>query len=181
MKHFFPIVLAAALAVPVFAQDAKTNAAAGDAQMTGQSFPASAAVLTAPLVLTNDAISLIGDQAEVTNGGKAVFTFTITTAGNYVIETLVNAPADNSNSFFANIDDLPEDPDMIWDIDVTMGFEKRLLSWRGNGDSATDQFTPKRFTLTAGAHKLILVGREPDALLKSLAIRPAPVQQPATP
>jgi hypothetical protein len=71
---------------------------------------------------------------------------------------------------------------MIWDIDVTMGFEKRVVSWRGNAaDSGSDQFAPKRFMLTAGAHKLVIVGREPDTQLKSLTIRAAPAQQPATP
>jgi hypothetical protein len=177
MKHTFVIALALALTVPVIAQDAKTNAP--DAQLTGQPLPISAAVVTAPLLLTNGTITLTGDQAEVTNGGKAVFTFTIATAGNYVFETLVNAPADNSNSFFANVDAQPEDPDMIWDIDITMGFEKRLLSWRGNGDSATDQFAPKRFTLSPGTHKLIIIGREPDAILKSITVRPAPPEAPA--
>jgi hypothetical protein len=175
MKIFSTFLLACALAFPVLAQDAKTNST--DAAV--QSFPASAAAVSAPLVLTNDYIFLPGDEAEVTNGGSAVFTFTITTAGNYVVETVVNAAADNSNSFFANVDDQPTDPDMIWDIDLTMGFEKRLLSWRGNGDSATDQFAPKRFTLEPGAHKLIIIGREADTQLKSVTIRPAPAQTPA--
>ena len=178
MKKICFFLLASALTIPVFAQDAKTNDT-NVVQAPGQFFAASAAVLTAPLVLTNDAISLNGDQGEIATGGKAIFTFTITNAGNYVIETLVNAPNDTSNSFFANIDDQPEDPDMIWDVDVTMGFEKRLLSWRGNADSASDQFAPKRFTLTAGEHKLILIGREPDTLLKSLTIRPAAPEAPA--
>jgi hypothetical protein len=177
MKQLSTIILTAALAIPGFAQETKTNAPAADAQMAGQILPISAAIVTAPLVLTNAALTMTGDQTEITNGGKAVFTFTIATAGNYVFETLVNAPADNSNSFFANVDAPPEDPDMIWDIDITMGYEKRLLSWRGNGDSATAQFAPKRFTLTPGAHKLILVGREPDVLLKSVSVRPAPPEK----
>lgn len=173
MKILSSLILACALAVPALAQDTTTNATA-DASAPGQFFAASAAVVTAPLVLTNDYIYLPGDQAEVTNGGSAVFNFTVASAGDYVIETTVNAPADNSNSFFANVDDQPTDPDMIWDMDITMGFEKRVLSWRGNGDSATDQFAPKRFMLTAGAHKLIIIGREADTQLKSLTIRPAP-------
>jgi len=177
MKHFSAIILACALAIPAFAQDAKTKSADAAAQAPGQTLAASAAVLTAPIVLTNDAIVLIGDaMAEGTNGGSAVFTFTITEAGSYVFEALVNAADDNSNSFLANVDDQPTDPDMIWDVDVTMGFEKRVLSWRGTGDASSEQFAPKRFTLTAGTHKLILNGREPDTQLKSLTIRPAPAQ-----
>jgi hypothetical protein len=181
MKYFSSIALASVLTISAFAQDSKTNADDATAQPAGQSLTASAAVVTAPLILTNDAISLNGDMADVTNGGTAVFTFSVATAGNYMFETLVNAPDENSNSFFVNVDGQPEDPDMVWDVDVTMGFQKRVMNWRGNGDSTTDQFTPKRFALTAGTHKLIIVGREPDTQLKSVTILPAPAQQPATP
>jgi hypothetical protein len=188
MKQFSYIVLACALAIPALAQDAKTNVvteptkpADADVQALGQSFRASAAVLTAPLVLTNDYFFLASDQAEVAAGGKAVFNFTVTNAGNYIIETLVNAPDESSNSFFVNVDAQPVDPDMIWDIEVTTGFEKRVMNWRGNGDANTDEFTPKRFKLEPGAHTLVIVGREPGVQLKSLSIRPAPPQQPASP
>jgi hypothetical protein len=188
MKPFSSIVIACALAIPALAQDTKTKTvtesikpADATIQAPGQSFPASAAVLTAPLVLTNDYLSLASEQAELAAGGKAVFNFTIKDAGNYVIETLVNAPDESSNSFFVNIDAMPTDPDMIWDIEVTTGFEKRLVNWRGNGDPNTDQFTPKSFKLEPGAHTLILVGREPDVRLKSASILPAPPEKPATP
>ena len=40
-----------------------------------------------------------------------------------------------------------------------------------NGDASSDEFAPKRFKLSAGAHKLILVGREPSEL-KSISIHP---------
>jgi hypothetical protein len=165
-------MLACALTVPAFAQDAKTNA---DAAIPApiKSFNASDATLTAPLVLTNDYIVLQGDQAEVTNGGKAVFNFTVTNAGNFEIDTLVNAPDESSNSFFLNIDAQPVDPDMIWDVAVTGGFEKRVVSWRGSGDSGSDEFSPKRFKLDSGKHDIIIIGREPGTLLKSLSIRPA--------
>jgi hypothetical protein len=188
VKQFSSIVLACALAIPALAQDAKTNAvaesnkpAATDVQSPGQSFLASAAVLTAPLVLTNDYIVLAADQQEVAGGGKAVFNFTVTNAGNYVIETLVCAPDGSSNSFYVNIDAMPTDPEMIWDIDLTTGFEKRVVSWRGGGDSSNDEINPKRFKLEAGEHTLVFVGREPGTLLKSLTIRPAPAEQPVSP
>jgi len=180
--------MACALAIPALAQDTKTNAvtestkqADATVQAPGQSFPASAAALTAPLVLTNDYLYLAAEQQELAGGGKAVFNFTIKDAGNYVIETLVSAPDESSNSFFVNIDAMPTDPDMIWDIDVTTGFEKRVMNWRGNGDANTDQFTPKSFKLEAGAHTLVIVGREPDVRLKSVTILPAPPEKPATP
>jgi len=188
MKQFPSIVLACALAVPALAQDATTNAATGSTKLAdaithapGQTFLASEAVLTAPLVFTNDYFSLASAQAELPDGGKAVFNFTITNAGDYEIETLVNAPDGSTNSFFMNIDAPPTDPDMIWDIQLTTGYEKRLVNWRGNGDSDTDQFTPKSFKLEPGAHTLVLVGREPDVRLKSVTIFPAPPEKPASP
>ena len=182
MNPCLSTALACALAIQAFGQDAKaaaaddTNAPATNLQVPGQSFPASAAVLTAPLVLTNDYIYLAADQAEVTNGGNAVFNFTITNAGNYEIEALVNAPGEDANSFYLNIDAQPEDPDMIWDIEVTSGFEKRVISWRGSGSDSSDEFDPKPFKLAPGAHKLFIIGREPGAQLKSVAIRPAQAQ-----
>jgi len=127
--------------------------------------------VSAPLVLTNGIISQ-PEQTEPAGGGKAIYSFTLTNAGNYVIRAVVNAPAEDSNSFYINVDAEPEDPTMIWDIDVTNGFEERTVSWRGSGTADSDEFVPKRFTLSAGPHKLILVGREPSQL-KTLSIFPA--------
>ena len=183
MKQFSVIFLACALAIPALAQNAATtnSTAAATAHAPGQMFLASAAAVTAPLVFTNDYIHLESDMADVAAGGKAVFHFTITNAGDYQIESVVSAADDSSNSFFVNVDAQPTDPDMIWDIEVTDGFEKRLVNWRGDGDSANGQFVPKTFKLAPGDHTLILVGREPDARLKSLTIFPAPPAKPATP
>jgi hypothetical protein len=183
MKQLSVLLVACALAIPAAAQDATTtnSAAATTAHAPGQMFLASAATVTAPLVFTNDYFHLESDMADVAAGGKAVFHFSITNAGDYQIESVVNAPDDNANSFFVNMDALPTDPDMIWDIEVTSGFEKRLVNWRGDGDASNGQFVPKTFKLGAGDHTLILVGREPDVRLKSVTIFPAPPEKPATP
>jgi hypothetical protein len=45
---------------------------------------------------------------------------------------------------------------MIWDIPVTVGFEDRIVSWRGNGTLES----PKVFYLTTGSHTMIVRGRE---------------------
>jgi hypothetical protein len=182
MKQFTVLLLAGALAIPALAQNATTtNSAAATAHAPGQTLLASAATVTAPLVLTNDYLHLESDMADVVAGGKAIFHFSITNAGDYQIEAVASAADDSSNSFFVNMDAQPTDPDMIWDIDVTDGFEKRLVNWRGDGDASSGQFVPKTFKLAPGEHTLILVGREPDARLKSLTIFPAPPAKPATP
>jgi hypothetical protein len=175
MKAFFPILLFCALSIPSFAQDAATNAApqqtSNQVTQAVLTLPAAAGAVSAPLVLTNGFISQ-PDTTDVNDGGKAIYDFAITNAGNYVIRAVVNAPDENANSFFVNVDTQPEDPAMIWDIEVTTGFEERTVNWRGSGDSGSDEFTPKRFNLSAGAHKLFIVGREP-AELKSISIFPA--------
>lgn len=198
MKQFSPILLACVLAIPVLAQDAKTNASpdlqnvvtaeAKDhvdgtlavtgqvAQVTvpathepGQTFPVSAGAVSAPFVLTNGYIYQAA-QNSITDDGKASYNFIITNAGNYVIRALVNAPEEGANSFYVNIDAQPEDPVMIWDVEVTTGFEERTVNWRGNGTDSSDEFIPKQFTLAPGTHKLIIVGREADTQLKTMSI-----------
>ena len=175
MKKTTALLLAGALAIPLFAQTAAPKpaspvAATGE-KAAAATIPASAAVVTAPLVLKDGAISQ-PEQTELADGGKATFSFTVARAGNYVIHAQVNAPGEDSNSFFINIDAPPEDPMMIWDMDVTAGFEERIVSWRGKGEPESDEFKPKVFKLSAGAHKIFVVGREP-AQLKSVSVRPA--------
>jgi hypothetical protein len=106
-------------------------------------------------------------------GGAVTYNFTITNAGSYEIQALVNAPSVNANSFYVNIDGQPQNPTMIWDImPVTSGFEQRTLSWRGNGSENNDQIVPKIFTLSAGVHQIIFAGREPYTALSSFTLIP---------
>ncbi|HKW29566.1 MAG TPA: choice-of-anchor D domain-containing protein [Verrucomicrobiae bacterium] len=111
----------------------------------------------------------IGDVSS----GTAVYNFTITNAGNYEIQALVNAPNVNANSFYVNIDSQPQDSTTIWDImPLTSGFEQRLVSWRGNGSENNDQIVPKTFNLGAGLHQIVFTGREPGTALASFTLIP---------
>ena len=174
MKPFLSFLLAIAPAMPLFADDitpaqpdskkaapAATAAASTAPQTSGLTFAVTAGVVSGPFVLTNGYLFQPEVRAELGEGGKAVFSFTITNDGEYVIHAVVNAPGEDSNSFFLNIDAQPEDPLTIWDVDPTNGFEERVVSWRGDGAADSDQFSPKRFKLTAGKHQLFLQGREP--------------------
>jgi hypothetical protein len=142
-------------------------------------FQVAAGAISGPFTLANGAVTESTDvsgqgQAGVTNGGHAVFNFTITNAGSYVIQMLVNAPSDSANSLWFNIDAQPQDPAMVFDVPLTSGFEQRIASWRGNGTTYADQFIPKTFNLTAGAHQLIIVGREANTQLQSVSILALP-------
>jgi hypothetical protein len=61
---------------------------------------------------------------------------------------------------------------MIWDIPLTSGLAERTVSWRGGGSPESSEFVPKIFTLAAGAHTLIVRGREADCELGTLTIAP---------
>jgi PKD repeat protein len=138
-------------------------------------FTADSGSISPPFAVSSGAISQ-SVETGVSDGGRAVYAFTVGAQGDYQISTVVNAPTTGGNSFFVNIDSDPTDPTMIWDIPVTSGFEARTVSWRGNGVGENDQFVPKSFTLNAGAHQLIVIGREPDVQLQSITIigKPAP-------
>jgi len=166
MKNLSLLVLAGMLAIPALAVDAPAKSAPSSPTLS-----VSEAKLTAPFVLKDGAISQPA-TTDASGGGKAVFTFKVAVAGDYIVAGVVNAPDDDNNSFYLNIDADPTDPLMIWDLEATSGFEERISNWRGSGEAGSDEFTPKAFKLTAGEHKLIIVGREP-AKLKSVSIRPA--------
>jgi hypothetical protein len=174
-----PATAAAAPATPPKA-DAKETA--GTELKAVATLAAKDAKLTAPMVLKDGYISQ-PDNTGIAEGGKAVFEFTVPKDGDYEIWGVVSAPDDENNSFFVNVDVEPkEDPLMIWDITLTDGdkYEEHVVNWRGEGSAGSDQFDPKTFKLTAGAHKLYLLGREP-AKLKSISIHPATNSAPAAP
>jgi hypothetical protein len=170
MKSVAAVLLAFALAGSSFAQGAAAKSAPSPKSESPAvvTLAASAGVVTAPLVLKDGAFSQ-PEQTELAGGGKAVFEFSLAKAGNYVIRAVVNAGGEDANSFYVNVDAQPKDPLMIWDCDVTSGFEERTVSWRGRGSPEQDEISPKVFHLSAGAHKLIIVGREP-AQLKSISV-----------
>jgi hypothetical protein len=148
----------------------------------GLTFQATSGVLTPPMVALGNYIyqpTYTSPATSVAAGGIALYVFTITNAGSYVIQGLVNAPSDSENSFWINIDAMPVDPTMIWDVTVTSGFEQRLVSWRGTGSDGvgTDpgpQFSPEVFALSAGTHSLYIVGREANTELQGFSILKVP-------
>jgi hypothetical protein len=139
----------------------------------GLTFEAESVTPTLPFVASGGAIS----QPSLTTllgGGLAVYGFTITNAGSYVIQAVVNAADTSANSFFVNIDGEPTDPASIWQIPLTSGFESRIVSWQGAGTFDNPQFVPKIFTLTTGNHQLIIRGREANTQLDRISILKLP-------
>ena len=140
------------------------------------SFTAGSAVLTEPFKLTNSCLAQ-PLTTSLANGGRALFAFNITNAGSYVIRATVNAQSTQPHSFGINVDAEPKDPDIIWDVEVTSGFEPRLVSWRGKGPITTPRSSPQVFTLGPGPHQLIVRGIDANTQLKGLSV----LQLPAPP
>jgi hypothetical protein len=151
---------------------------------SGLTFAADSGTISAPFVDSGGTLSQ-PVETTIANGGRAVYDFTVLSAGNYLVSAMVIAPGDGQNSFWVNIDAEPADPWMIWDIPICSALTSQTVSWRGNGgpDSASAQYRPKVFTLSAGQHQLIILGREANTTLGaiSIAAAPPPLQLHAAP
>ncbi|MCX8089447.1 MAG: hypothetical protein N3I86_00710 [Verrucomicrobiae bacterium] len=165
-----------------------TNSASAETQVTLAApqaapvamFEAESGTVTAPFGVSAGAVSQ-AVETDLISGGRAVYAFNVPSQGQYTVTAWVNAPTTSANSFYINVNAEPTDPYMIWDVlPLTSGFEARTVSWRGNGTFDNNEFNPKVFTLTAGAHSLVVIGREANAALDRFEIRPV-VALPARP
>jgi hypothetical protein len=137
---------------------------------------AESGIINAPFAITNGYIYQ-PLQTGITNGGRAVYNFTITNAGKYAIMASVNTPNASSNSFFVRIDGEPQDPASVWEFPAKTGFTERIVTCRETAQPS--RYTT--YTLSEGVHKLIIQGRGADAQLDRLAIVRVPESPPAPP
>lgn len=143
------------------------------AVLPGSSFEAIAGTITTPFVASANYISQPAETT-LTGGGRAVYGFSITEVGDYVVRINVDAANDSADSVFLNIDAEMTDPTMIWDIPLTVGFEDRIAGWRGSGSFDSPQFPIKHFSLGVGTHQLIIRGREANVKLGRISILKLP-------
>jgi len=160
---------------------ASANVSVTNPVASSLTFAASSGTISSPFVLYNGEVSQSTTTGTI-GAGRAVYTFTVPTTGDYLVSANVNAPNTGANSFYVNIDSDPTDPYMVWDMAVTTGFTKQTVSWRGSlntlGTPGADQFTPKVFNLTQGTHRLIILGREGGSQFSSITIAPFNVLPP---
>ncbi len=104
------------------------------------------------------------------SGGSAVYSFRVSRGGDFLVKTTVSAGSGLENSCFVNIDAAPDVSTMIWDIEITSGFEERIVSWRGTGAEFSPEFKPKVFRLGEGQHLLFVLGREANVKIQRLAV-----------
>ena len=136
-------------------------------------------VIQAPFVKNGNSISQTSTTFDPSQGGEALYNFNVTAAGDYTVSVVVDAPDHAANSLFVNIDSQPSNPAMIWDIPPSSGFIERVVSWRGNGTDTNNEFTPKKFSLSAGSHQLIIRGREANVQIRRITVGPAAPSAPS--
>ncbi|MGH7973039.1 MAG: Ig-like domain-containing protein, partial [Limisphaerales bacterium] len=160
----------------VYDTSSSTSSSAATVNVTAPSpvpltFASTSGAITAPFTASNGLLSQ-AINSDVTNGGRAVYTVNIPAAGDYQVSAMVIAPNVSQNSFYINFDSDPTDPAMIWDVALTATLASEPVTWRGTGTDASDQFSPKIFTLAQGTHQLIILGREGNTQLGTITITP---------
>lgn len=130
--------------------------------------------LTAPFLLSNSCLVQTVDT-DLSGGGRAAFTFTITNAGHYAVLALVRTSPTEGNAFCVNIDAEP-DASMVWEIPRYDGFTNRFVSWPGSGSASVLSGQPKFFGLNEGEHQLIIRGKSAHTAIQRLLLvrRPPP-------
>jgi hypothetical protein len=145
--------------------------------LSGLTFDSTSGSITAPFTINApNSISQSAETLDPTIAGRAVYQFGVTTAGDYIVSMDVNAPSDGANSIFVNIDADPTSPVMIWDIPIASGVTNQTVTWRDSGGVA-----PQVWSLSAGTHQLIVLGREAGVVIGRIAIvASGPKPQPPT-
>ena len=131
------------------------------------SFEAESGIITSPFVTSGGVLRQPNTTSALLSGGRAEYTFTVPEAGTYLISAQVSIPSAGSNSLFVSVDAEPTDPDSIWHVYTTGGDEERFVT-QGSNTSGNNPI--KEFTLAAGTHKLIVRGRERNAVIDSWMI-----------
>ncbi|HLX71617.1 MAG TPA: Ig-like domain-containing protein [Verrucomicrobiae bacterium] len=149
----------------------QTNSVPPSAAITnGLDFGVESGTISAPFSLADFAISQPMNTG-LSAGGKAVYSFTVTNSGDYLIYALVRAKNPFGNSVFVNIDGEPQEPDMLWEISPTQSnFEQQIVAW--NQAYAADPGSNRVYSLSSGEHQLIIRGKSSLVALQHIWIRP---------
>lgn len=118
--------------------------------------------LTAPMVVSNDALASNGKFIQVPEGqgngaGKATYSFNVEVAGNYIMWGRAITPDVNGDVFNIKIDNGQE---YLWDVGQRAFFGQPwfwdAVSHRGTGTATNPQINPVVFNLSAGIHTLTI-------------------------
>lgn len=122
---------------------------------------------------------------ESDNGGRATIRFSLDEDREVSLWARVRAPTHSNNSLFVGLDGLDADPadTTTWDIPVTPVLSWQRILLRGEGEEWAPEDDAWPGMVTAGAHELVLSGREASVELDAFCIttadaRPSPRHAP---
>lgn len=151
---------------------ASVSVAGTGVNLLGLSFSATNGQITSPFEVSGQAISQ-PSETTIGNGGTATYWFNVTNAGNYRLLCNLAATDPSYNSVWLNVDSSPTNDAQIFDMPIVADYSSNVpVVWRG-GDGSTFTYetatiSPKTWTnLTAGVHKLYVIGREANASLSN--------------
>lgn len=132
--------------------------------------PLSAAqgVISPPFILTNGYLTQTVETSG-TNGGRAVYTFTIDYPNEYAVFLVTETPGGDGGSVFVNIDAEPNVADTKCHFPFSDGFATNLVQ---NPSKAG----PRWFPLAKGNHEIVLRGCDANVKIRELRVigRPTP-------
>lgn len=118
-------------------------------------------ILTSPMAPANDAGAFNGEYivSAVAESGTGVWTFSVPSAGTYVVWCRVKSPTANQDSFWvkmdAGVEDVYDTAEGTWQP----GWQWTRVNGRG-GSGIPLTLNPRTFSLSSGTHTLTLRGRE---------------------
>lgn len=173
-RVFLSVFTAGLFAGHLPAQEAITNSVAiTNAPVPVIELDARSGVCLPPFIVTSEYLyQPIGTSLPAS--GRAAYEFSLPKDGEYGIVMEVEATNSAANSLYVNIDAEPQDPQMVWEIPLTIGFENRSVFWPEAGTGQTGSAKPKYFHLDAGRHELVIRGREPGVKVRTIYVVPRP-------
>lgn len=116
---------------------------------------------------TQDGITYISTSKA--DSGKATYTFTVPASGEYEIKGKTTASKTSQDSFRVSIDGKTED---IWDVPNSTDWQWNTIKLRNNSSGT--------WKLSAGSHKLTILGREAYTMIDRLQVIALTVDQGTT-
>ena len=141
----------------------------------GLSFPAIAGTIGGSMTTNGGYLTYSGDYLSPAAAATATYYFTNAITGNYQIQSAFTATNNANNSVWIAVDPAGGvliDPTDIWDMtNLSAKMQTNWVTWRGSNTTTNPQYSPLVISnLAAGAHTMVVAGREPYVVLQSFTL-----------
>jgi hypothetical protein len=139
--------------------------------------PAVAGTISPPFYISGGVVTQTNDT-EISQGGKAVYTFAVTNAGEYVIYAVVGGRSGKACALKVSVNEEADGTNGLWQFLTSDKAERRAVG----STKAANHRDYDIFNLSAGTHQLLVRGSTAGTKLEKFYIRPnKPPTVPGTP